>query len=28
VLREIRAAHAAVLPVPEYVGRSIRIPGA
>ena len=25
-LREIRAAHAAVLPVPEYVGRSIRIP--
>ena len=26
VLREIRAAHAAVLPVPEYVGRSIRIP--
>jgi carnitine 3-dehydrogenase len=28
VLREIRAAHAAVLPVPEYVGRSIRIPEA
>ena len=28
VLREIRAAHTAVLPVPEYVGRSIRIPGA
>jgi len=28
VLREIRAAHAAVLPVPEYVGRSIHIPGA
>jgi acyl-CoA thioester hydrolase len=26
VLREISAAHAAVLPVPEYVGRSIRIP--
>src|SRR6516165_12484502 len=26
VLREIRAAHAAALPVPEYVGRSIRIP--
>ena len=26
VLGEIRAAHAAVLPVPEYVGRSIRIP--
>ena len=25
-LREIRAAHAAALPVPEYVGRSIRIP--
>lgn len=25
VLREIRAAHAAVLPVPEYVGRPIRI---
>jgi acyl-CoA thioester hydrolase len=25
-LREIRAAHAAVLPVPGYVGRSIRIP--
>ena len=28
VLGEIRAAHAAVLPVPEYVGRSIRIPEA
>ena len=28
VLREIRAAHTAVLPVPEYVGRSIHIPGA
>ena len=27
VLREISAAHAAVLPVPGYVGRSIRIPG-
>jgi len=27
-LREIRAAHAAALPVPEYVGRSIRIPEA
>jgi acyl-CoA thioester hydrolase len=27
VLRDIHAAHAAVLPVPEYVGRSIRIPG-
>ena len=26
VLHEIRALHAAVLPVPEYVGRSIRIP--
>jgi acyl-CoA thioester hydrolase len=26
VLREIRAAHAAALPVPEYVGRSISIP--
>jgi len=26
MLGEIRAAHAAVLPVPEYVGRSIRIP--
>jgi acyl-CoA thioester hydrolase len=26
VLREISAAHAAALPVPEYVGRSIRIP--
>src|SRR6516165_7018410 len=26
LLGEIRAAHAAVLPVPEYVGRSIRIP--
>ena len=26
-LREISAAHAAVLPVPGYVGRSIRIPG-
>ena len=26
VLREIRAAHAAALPVPSYVGRSIRIP--
>jgi acyl-CoA thioester hydrolase len=25
-LREISAAHAAALPVPEYVGRSIRIP--
>jgi acyl-CoA thioester hydrolase len=28
VLREIGAAHAAVLPVPAYVGHSIRIPGA
>jgi acyl-CoA thioester hydrolase len=28
VLGEIRAAHAAVLPVPAYVGRSIRIPEA
>jgi acyl-CoA thioester hydrolase len=27
VLREISAAHAAALPVPSYVGRSIRIPG-
>jgi acyl-CoA thioester hydrolase len=27
-LREIRAAHAAALPVPEYVGRSIRVPEA
>jgi acyl-CoA thioester hydrolase len=27
-LREIRAAHAAALPVPDYVGRSIRIPEA
>jgi len=27
-LREISAAHAAALPVPEYVGRSIRIPAA
>jgi len=27
-LREISATHAAVLPVPEYVGRSIRIPEA
>jgi acyl-CoA thioester hydrolase len=27
LLREISAAHAAALPVPEYVGRSIRIPG-
>jgi acyl-CoA thioester hydrolase len=26
VLREISAAHAAVLPVPSYVGRSIRLP--
>ena len=26
LLREIRAAHAAALPVPSYVGRSIRIP--
>ena len=26
VLREIRAAHAAVLPVPDYVGRAIHIP--
>jgi acyl-CoA thioester hydrolase len=26
VLREISAAHAAALPVPSYVGRSIRIP--
>jgi acyl-CoA thioester hydrolase len=26
VLREISAAHAAALPVPEYVGRSIRTP--
>jgi hypothetical protein len=26
VLREISAAHAAALAVPEYVGRSIRIP--
>jgi len=26
VLREISAAHGAALPVPEYVGRSIRIP--
>jgi acyl-CoA thioester hydrolase len=28
VLREISAAHAAALPVPEYVGRAIRIPEA
>jgi carnitine 3-dehydrogenase len=28
LLGQIRAAHAAVLPVPEYVGRSIRIPEA
>jgi acyl-CoA thioester hydrolase len=27
-LREIRTVHAAALPVPDYVGRSIRIPGA
>jgi acyl-CoA thioester hydrolase len=26
LLRDIRAAHAAVLPVPSYVGRPIRIP--
>ena len=25
-LREIRTVHAAALPVPDYVGRSIRIP--
>jgi acyl-CoA thioester hydrolase len=28
VLREISAAHAAALPVPDYVGRAIRIPEA
>lgn len=27
-LREIRTVHAAALPVPDYVGRSIRIPEA